>query len=367
MNSETRFFILLIVLLSGLVALSLYQHKQPKVEPPQQTRAAKRIDPATLTWNAVEGPRWEKRDSHAVYVFDNKLWVSGGIDADDSKVNGLPNYEAAKYYNDIWNSEDGIVWNKVTDHAEFPPIRSHTVINFKGTLYMIGGWSPVHGLQYKNGIWKSNDGIHWVKVVDKTDFVDREGQKILEWNGKLYMIGGVNYFGGKTYNDVWVSEDALHWTEIVKNAPWEGRWDHDMDIFQGKLWLLGGMSLHGVGFGDVWNTTDGITWNKVTDLAPWGKRQGQGVVTYGKYMWLVSGLDAKTNEGTGDTWFTADGVQWYKIPDDTKWLGREDHGVVVFKDKIWVLGGMDSNWHWNNDIWYTTFGEMGEWFKPTVY
>jgi hypothetical protein len=52
-------------------------------------------------------------------------------------------------------------------------------------------------------------------------------------------------------------------------------------------------------------------------------------------------------------WFTPDGITWNQniISDD--FVGREDHSVVVFKDKIWIIGGMDTNYHWNNDIWYS--------------
>lgn len=317
--------------------------------------------PESLTWHEVPKstttPRWSRRDSHAVYTYDGKLWVSGGIDAQDTKVNGVPVYEQSTYFNDLWSSFDGKNWKLEREHAEFPTVRSHSVVSYKGALYQYGGWSPEYGNTYAMGIWKSEDGLTWKRVVEKPDYPDREGQKVFEFKGKLWLVGGVNYFARKTYNDVWSSEDGIHWTQVTVHAPWPSRWDHDVGLFKGKMWVAGGMAQGEIGYGDVWSSEDGITWNQVTPLAPWGKRQGQEIVTYRGYMWLVTGLDAKTNEGKGDVWYTKDGIEWIKVPKDDAWLGREDQGVIVFNGAIWMLGGMDSEWNWNDDVWYTTFEE----------
>lgn len=355
-------FIAIFSLLSIFTAMMLLLWLNPtasveNVPPPPQLV----IDPSSLDWSRVDfasSTHWSRRDSHAVYPFNGKLWVAGGVDADDTKVNGIPVYENSTYYNDIWSSPDGLVWTKEVERANFPKIRSQSVIAFKGTLYMYGGWSPEYGVDYKTGIWRSTDGLTWEQVVAKPDYPDREGQKVFEFKNKLWLVGGVNYFAKKTFNDVWSSDDGLHWSLVTKNAPWHSRWDHDVGVFKNKLWIAGGMNFAGVGYGDVWSSEDGATWTEVTPLAPWGKRQGQEIVTYRGYMWLVSGLDSATNEGEGDTWYTADGVSWEKVPQDDKWLGREDHAVTVFQDKIWVLGGMDSEWHWNDDIWYSNFSKV---------
>ncbi|MDD5068454.1 MAG: hypothetical protein PHS53_03230 [Candidatus Pacebacteria bacterium] len=315
------------------------------------------IDPSSLTWiqTKTSAQGWPKRDSHSVFVFDNKMWVLGGLDSDASKVDGIPDYESAIYYNDIWNTSDGVNWTRVVEHADFPYIRSASVVNFKGTLYMYGGWSPHDGLQYKNGIWSSTDGIHWKKVVEKPDYPEREGQIVLEWNGKLWLVGGVDYFGRKTFNDVWSSDDGIHWGAVTTNAPWHSRWDHALGVWNGKMYIAGGMNFGGVGYSDEWSSSDGEHWDLVNATAPWGERQGQEIVNYRGLMWLIGGLHSASNEGKGDAWYSTDGIEWTKAPDDYEWKGREDHGVIVFNDKIWVMGGMDSNWNWNGDVWSSSF------------
>jgi len=310
--------------------------------------------PDSLVWNEIMPIPWEARDSQTMYEFGGKLWMTGGLNSNKSRFeDGMPSYEEAVYYNDIWNTEDGINWNKITEHAQFPPIRSASIVNYKGSLYMLGGWSPVVGT--KNGIWKSNDGFTWMKVASTTTFTEREGQDILEWNGRLWMFGGVDYYGRKIFNDVWYSDDAIVWTKATSSAPWAPRWDHGATVYKNRLWVVGGMAFGGVGYGDVWNTEDGVNWNRVLDLGPFGKRQGQILLSYGDVLYLVGGLDAKTNEGVGDVWYTIDGLMWSQIPAVGPWLGKEDHSVVLWKDSFFLLGGMNSDWTWKNDVWKGNF------------
>ena len=313
------------------------------------------FDPASLTWTQANPAPWPKRDSQAVFIFNDKLWLTGGLDADEAKVNGLPDYSRAKYYNDIWSSEDGLNWKREKEHANYPPIRSSSIFYFKDSLFMAGGWSARDA--YRNGIWQSQDGVNWKKVISRPQYEEREGQKVLEFDGKMWLIGGVNYDKQKTFNDVWFSEDGLNWKLATSSAPWRSRWDHDIAAHKDKLWLMGGMNFNGVSYADVWSSSDGRNWELVQDNALWGKRQGLGAATFKDLMWVVSGLNAATNQGAGDAWYSSDGSAWQKTNIDGSWLGREDHAVVVFKNKIWTLGGMDSDWHWNNDVWHSDFSQ----------
>ena len=155
----------------------------------------------SLFWQEIKNIPWGKRDSHTVFIFDEKIWITGGLNSNESRdAKGMPAYEGAIYYNDIWNSTDGVDWNRVTQNAEYPKIRSTSIIYFKDSLYMMGGWSPETGAQ--NAVWKSTDGIKWNKVSTSTPWQAREGQDVFEFNGKLWLVGGVDYYAGKTFNDV---------------------------------------------------------------------------------------------------------------------------------------------------------------------
>jgi len=73
---------------------------------------------------------------------------------------------------------------------------------------------------------ESDDAINWTKVVDKAPWEPREGQTAEVFDGKMWMIGGVNYDKRKTYNDVWWTDDGINWHEATGAAPWTSRWDH---------------------------------------------------------------------------------------------------------------------------------------------
>lgn len=359
-----RLLILSIILLALLIASSFLSWLLPVRTLPIKLSETLAVATSTVvlppSWHQVTPVPWAVRDSHTVFIFKNKLWFLGGLSTESGgKAVSMAQYAKATYYNDIWSSVDGENWKKLTDHAAFSPIRSASVIEREGVLYLLGGWSPELG--YKNGIWKSTDGLNWEQVAEKVPFGEREGQKVIEFNGKLFLIGGVNYEKAQIFNDVWSSTDGINWQkEISPNPlrpenPWAPRWDHDVAVFQDKIWLAGGMAFGGVGFGDVWSSADGRIWNQELVAAPWGKRQGQILEVYKNRLWLVGGLGIEKNEVNGGTWSTTDGISWEQLPASESgetWLEREDHCSVVFHDKLWLLGGMDLNYRWTNDLWY---------------
>ncbi|MEL6590088.1 MAG: hypothetical protein AAFQ68_08415, partial [Bacteroidota bacterium] len=58
----------------------------------------------------------------------------------------------------------------------------------------------------------------------------RTGHTVLEFNGKLWVIGGDSGSGGR-FGDVWSSTDGANWTEEVNQAPWEARTVHSSAVF----------------------------------------------------------------------------------------------------------------------------------------
>lgn len=324
--------------------------------PPKAPPAPPAFDPSALSWSVVASSSpWEARDSAAAFVFDSKMWIAGGIDG-----NGVPTspdhaveYWKAPYFNDIWNTTDGVQWRRVTASAEWAPRRSMSIVDFDGSLWMFGGWSPQGG--YQSDVWQSKDGVHWTRVVAKAAFIPREGQWVEVFKGKLWMTGGVNYDIRMIFNDVWYTEDGITWTQAPV-APWPARWDHATAVYDGKLWMTGGMDLGAhkdSSFDDEWVTEDGITWTRVYEHAPWPARQGHQLVPYHGYLWLMGRLDDDIGGGTNDVWYSKDGISWTKGVDPL-WTGREDFWTLVFKNRLWVFSGMDHDWRWTNDVWATT-------------
>ncbi|MCR4328328.1 MAG: hypothetical protein NUV53_02305 [Patescibacteria group bacterium] len=316
----------------------------------------------SLRWEQVPSSTisWEARDSHALTVFNDALWIMGGLNG-----NGLVTHDEhgknvaywdTPHFNDVWTSADGYEWKLITDNAPWGNRRSLQAVEFKGRLWLMGGWGPEVG--HRSDVWVSDDGAQWERATAKAEWPAREGHSLLVWNDRIWLIGGVRYDTRETFNDAWYSDDGVHWTEAVRNASWISRWDHSVAVFNNKLYLTAGMDLNGATFDDVWVSDDGETWTLVTDTPPWRERQGHVLVSYHDALWTLGRFnDSDSGSGPNDVWFTKDGVNWEKTDSDPLWLGREDHGAVVWRDKMWVVGGMDSNWQWNNDVWYTTFGK----------
>lgn len=312
------------------------------------------INPASLNWEqALSSAPWEGRDSQAVVVYKDKIWLIGGLDGTKRLVSpGNIDYGNALHFSDVWSSEDGKNWVKVANESPWGDRRSMEVVDFKGKMWLMGGWGPEVG--YKNNVWSSEDGVRWKLEIASAAWPAREGHQLLVFQNKIWLIGGVRYDRHQLFTDVWYSDNGINWTEATKNAGWSPRWDFASTVFDNKLWTIGGMDLKGNIYNDVWSSADGANWTLVNKNPPFASRQGGAIVDYQNKLWIVSRLNIpEYGNGANDVWYSDDGISWQKTENDPLWTGREDVGVVVFKDKIWVMGGMDSEWKWKNDVWYS--------------
>lgn len=321
------------------------------------------FDPANLDWKqATASAAWPARDSHAVVVFKDKIWLMGGLNANGRMTEpGFVDYILAPHFSDVWSSEDGVNWQLVNDKAPWGPRRSIELVAFNNKMWLMGGYSPESG--YKNDVWSTEDGVNWKQEVASAAWPAREGHQLVVFQNKIWLLGGVKYDKEiaeqtdekKIFNDVWYSSDGVNWIEATEHAQWPARWDHAATVFQDKIWIADGMIFGSTMFKDVWSSEDGVNWTQTTENAPFSVRQGNFLTEYHGKLFLIGRLDGVNNGGVNDVWYSDDGSNWQKTKKDPLWLGREDLGAEVFKDKIWIFGGMDSNWTWTNNIWYSTF------------
>jgi hypothetical protein len=381
MKSVKKIFLLFFIILITISIIFLFYFNNNKKEniiinkTSVQVPASPEFNPNSLNWvEATPSAPWEKRDSHGVIVYKNKIWLMGGVDANGHVITlgtetttGNVDYGGATYLNDVWSSEDGINWNLVTKNAPWGERRSIEVIEFNGKVWLMGGWGPKVG--YKSDIWSSEDGINWKREIASAEWPAREGHQLVVFQNKMWLIGGVKYgvhhilpwfFGGitfgenKLFNDVWYSEDGINWKEATKNAGWAPRWDDAVCVFNNKLWMMTGMDLKGNVYKDIWSSENGKDWILVTNNPPFLSRQGGAIVNYQNKLWIIGRLNSgEYGGGANDVWYSKDGINWEKTKQDPIFSGREDGGIVVFKNKIWLLGGMDKNFEWTNDVWYS--------------
>lgn len=232
---------------------------------------------------------WEARHTAGYVTYQNKMWLIGG----DPLL--------GHYQYDVWNSDDGKTWNWVNRGKPVPwgPRVLHYTFVFQGKIWIIGGqtlpqFAPANEVFYHD-VWNTEDGINWNKVEMTESFTPRRG-----------MIGGNAIFkdrvwllGGGTYEtpglpkyvyhtDVWSSADCIVWERHIDQAPWCGRVYHNVAVFDDCLWVMEGQGSIGKNTRDVWCSSDGTNWHELPDT-PWKERHAASVFVYKDALWMVAG------------------------------------------------------------------------------
>lgn len=309
--------------------------------------------PAFLGWEeATLNASWVERDAQSAVVFDNKIWVMGGV------LSGPGDYPQRVHKQDVWTSEDGKNWDLITQNAEWGPRRSLVSVVFQNKIWVLGGWEK-NNRSYKNDVWHSKDGKNWTLATSSAGWSPRLGHTAVVFNNKIWVMGGRD-LNWEFKNDVWYSKDGKNWTEVTPRAAWSRRYDHTLTTFNNKMWLIGGVTYGASGWmpgkKDIWTSEDGKSWELITNKAPWKGRHGHSTLVYQDKIWIIGGGDG-VRSLLNDVWYSEDGVDWRKTLKDAAWKGREDHSAFVFKEKIWVMAGMTMKKRGQevreNDVWYS--------------
>lgn len=261
------------------------------------------------TWNLVKkntfgtseyNPEvdWEGRHTAGYVVFKDKMWIVGG-DANQGH-----------YQYDVWNSENGRDWNKVADSVPWGPRVLHQTFVFQNKIWIMGGQTvpqiaPAKEIFYSD-LWNSEDGKNWKKVSDNNLWNARGliGGNIV-FNNSIWILGGgkyetPSYSAHRLYNDIWSSNDGVKWNLVKQTAEWDPRVYHDIAIWDNKIWVIGGTS---VGFvkglenrNDVWYSEDGKNWINLPKT-PWTPRHATSLYSTDECLYVVGG-----NNMESDVW-----------------------------------------------------------------
>jgi hypothetical protein len=201
----------------------------------------------------VNGQIWSPRTNFGCVVFQNKIWVFGGID-----VNGT-------FLNDVWSSPDGKTWTLETNNPGWTPRA-----NFSAATFILS--SPA-----TNQIW---------------------------------LCGGIDN-AGAAVNEVYYTNDGVHWSEWTHTSvPWQPRTNALFQQVGNQLWLSSGMTQTGTIFRDTWSIAGAQdSWAGFGQEAPWTGNTVDMIgssVTFNGLMWVLGG-----NQPTGGS-----PDLWYFLPDD---------------------------------------------------
>lgn len=286
------------------------------------------------------GPHWSPRFAHTSVVFQNKMWVMGGVNNSGS-------------LNDVWSSNDGINWTESTGSAPWSPRYYHSSVVFDNKIWVIGGWGDAPSLHQNSDVWSSSDGTSWTLVTASAAFGQRAEHASIVFNNKMWVVGGM------LRNDVWSSSDGAIWEQATAHAQWPERSDPGIAVFNNQMWIIGGVQLESA-LGDVWSSSDGVLWTQSFPPAPWHLGRYPTIILNDRIN-LLGGYVAPNlaggNTGSNRVYSTADGAIWYESSYMSPiWSRRHSHTGVVFDNKVWIMGGRggpdESSIDYLNDIWY---------------
>lgn len=270
------------------------------------------------------------RESAASVVYDGKMWLFGGNDANPSWNN----------YNDVWSSTDGVNWTLVTDNASWNKRSNPNAVVFDNKMWIMGGYIG-GGV---NDVWYSTDGANWTLATEHANWSGRYGFGLVVFNGAMWLISGTPT--GYVWDaDIWNSTDGISWNYVTDQAwPVYGREYFKVVVFNNTMWLIGGHRLAG----SNWYSTDGVSW--VSYDPPTGY-WGQGTVVLDDKIWITGGY--MWGIGTrSDMWYSSDGVNWIESESNAPWGLRVYHESLAYDDKIWLFGGSPDGWNWAyGDLW----------------
>jgi len=91
-------------------------------------------------WYSIDGVTWTQatasaafppRYNHTSVVYNDKMWVIGGYTY----------YWDYTQLNDVWYSTDGVTWTQATTSADFTPRERHTSVVYNNKIWVMGGVS----------------------------------------------------------------------------------------------------------------------------------------------------------------------------------------------------------------------------------
>jgi len=293
-----------------------------------------------------------KVDGHNMVAFNDKLWLLGGW---------LGRFEHEKatfvrggdhWSSQVWCTSDGLNWESKGD-APWAGRHGFGCVVHDDRLWVIGG-------DQHTDVWNTADGVHWNKIMDKVPWGERYFPYIVSFKGKIWVMGGIRIvFPGSQmcdkYNDIWSSTDGVHWVREVEFARWAPRGlISGTAVLNDELYIYGGCILYSYAYNDVWKTGDGVNWTNVVAHAPWPPRQWSTAASFNNRLWIMAGdYDIRNDLLLNDVWYSSDGTTWEQQK-GIFWKPRHAAPVVAFDNKLWLSGGLISRTlggEVSNEVW----------------
>lgn len=257
-------------------------------------------------WLSKDGVNWTKtglaesglNSAYQKYVqFKGAIYALGSIEG---------NYLDFKIRTKILRTRDGRAWESVAEKSNLPERIFYGATVFKDKIWLVGGFD---GKRYYNDVWNSADGVNWTRAASNTAWSPRNAG-VFVFKDRMWLFGGGVIDGDKSNNpnsskEVWTSADGLNWTPIkINSARMPGG---TPVVFDDKLWFVGGNRSDGNFDSALFVSDDGINWK--SESAPWSPRGGTVVWVFDGKLFMTGGKYSYT-EPNGEIKFVYSNDVW---------------------------------------------------------
>jgi len=199
--------------------------------------------------------------------------------------------------------------------------RMYFVGGFNGTLYFGGTISSPNG----QDIFMEN--AH----NDASSLTGRAYHRMVVHDNRLFVTGGFD--GTNALNDCWMYDGK--WTRVAADIG-GARYGHLMWAYDGRLFIAGG-SNGTVLLTDIWVSYDGTTWRELVANHPLLTREMSAGCVYDNRMWFTGGLDAIAAQR--DVYSSVNGMDWVRHAAPPDFPACCCHTLTVFNNKMVLIAG----------------------------
>ncbi len=309
-----------------------------------------------LTLNAINiednatGAGSSDRAGFGIVNTGSTILIHGGMDAVGRKLDvistlNMTNWTAktVEAYEYLMDEGGEILIDEPVNGLPWIARDGNRMIEYAGKIWMMGG-QDADG-NYLNDLWYTEDGgTTWVRHITNCDWAARTDFALVVFANKIFLLGG--YIYDEASDEIWTF-DGTTWTEVTPTG-FSARYGHEALVYDSKIWVIMGASAT-----DVINSTDGTTWSSVAADAGLGARVGFGAVVHDSKMWVTGGYNGAAR--LQDVRYSTDGITWSTATATASWTARSAHSTVSFAGKLWVVCGYDGA-SYLDDIWSSEDG-----------
>lgn len=243
-----------------------------------------------------------------------------------------------------WFSANGQQWTKASLPNAIHNLAFMNYVHFKDAVYGLGHFvGNIEQYTLTTTIFRSSDMKKWDTLAKESNLPQRFFYKPFVFQNKIWFIGGEDQT--MRYSDIWNTEDGVHWVKQRDSMPFGKRIHGKVVELNGKLYLLNN---------DVWTSADGLEWQLLTPEIVKGQETfGYQALVYDNKIWLI-GCN-RNGQFLSKVMYSDDGKHWKDL--DAPWSPRGGMAAAIFKNKIWMTGGKyggtpdQPEFVYSNDLW----------------